>query len=237
MTDTCTQMPAKYTIIHLPAGEFAVVELRPHVIAWFEDKHHAQVFVNSLVNAVQPAPKSVVGLATPDRQRQPAPPQHTSSVTDVTQLQATPMQEDWQAALQRREAGEDLQTIATETGLPYNTLRAKWAGQQRGKKKDTAGTDFRQKAQQERSRRLDRATPKDNGVTDDACERPDRVARTTTEWTDDQDMKILEAPDDIALQKLAKEWALSISAIQFRKTQLTIDIAADMENSGEGVVA
>ena len=123
-----------------------------------------------------------------------------------------PTEDQWARALARRAAGEDLKAIAKDMGLPYNILRGKWAGQQRGKNK------------------ISTAPPNGNTpATDDGGD-----MTTPPQWTDELDMTILQVGTGGSLEKLAKIRGIPIDILKARYAELQRDIAADMAANGEG---
>ena len=204
MTQDTRKRTLHYTIEHLPDEGFAVVEMRPHIIGRFGDECHAQIFLKSLTNDLRPVRKSGAAL--------PAPKKEIRAKATPPLADDGPTEDQWARALARRAAGEDLKAIAKDMGLPYNILRGKWAGQQRGKNK------------------ISTAPPNGNTpATDDGGD-----MTTPPQWTDELDMTILQVGTGGSLEKLAKIRGIPIDILKARYAELQRDIAADMAANGEG---
>ncbi len=118
-------------------GRHEVVKSMPMVLGTFVERAYAEMFVTALeaendpsalpeflepVEPVAPAsPQAVLAKAV---SQSPSLPARSAAPLPTTE----PAEADWNAALDRLEAGENCKAVAEDIGLPFGQLRAKWAG-------------------------------------------------------------------------------------------------------------
>ncbi len=115
-------------------GRHEVVKSVPMVLGTFEDRAYAELFAIAVGRGDEPSSSS------PRAELSPAPvPEKPPRVTVslpaappapvvASEPPQEPSEADWNTALDRLEAGENCKAVAMDVGLPFGSLRAKWAG-------------------------------------------------------------------------------------------------------------
>ena len=264
-----------YQIKETETGHFAVMEMWPVEIARFSSPTHARMFVDRVLcsepdarcrdaGGIEPAearfdPKaSLNGFAREVMEETEARDAKPMSGPDqiATHGAAPPVsvkdapEQDWERALSRVAAGEKCTSVAEDMGLPFGSLRARWAARSKAASR-AAEPEVAENGHDTRSppaSGLMAALPvKHRGplpsrveflgtaadVADDEAEdvsgRPDRIARREAVWTDEIDMALIEAGDDEErLWKIAQETGASIERCKRRQTSLMEGIAREI---------